>query len=65
MKGISCVAMVLAAIGAVNWGLIWAFDFNLVYTLVGSIPMLEKIVYILVWLSWVIVLLNMSVMKSK
>ncbi|HEY5713949.1 MAG TPA: DUF378 domain-containing protein [Candidatus Gracilibacteria bacterium] len=50
------VAKILAAIGAINWGLIGAVDFNLVNTLVGSVPMLEKVVYILVGVAGVMVL---------
>lgn len=42
-------AMVLAAIGAINWGLV-AFDFNLVSLLVGSWPTVEMIVYVIVGL---------------
>lgn len=38
----------LVIIGALNWGLVGAFQFNLVTTLVGSIPKAERIVYILV-----------------
>lgn len=42
-------ALVLSAIGAINWGLD-ALGFNLVNLLLGSIPMLEMIVYYLVGL---------------
>lgn len=40
-------AIILANIGAINWGLT-IFDFNLVNVLVGSWPIVEKIVYALV-----------------
>lgn len=53
------VAILLAAIGAVNWGLVGILNFNLVSWLSGLVffPLLEKIVYILVGVSgvWVIV----------
>lgn len=42
------IALVVTIIGAINWGLIGLFDFNLVATLFESIGMLEKIIYILV-----------------
>jgi len=45
------VTFLLMAVGALNWGLIGLFDFNLVNTVVGSMPMLEKLVYVLVGLS--------------
>ena len=38
----------LVVIGAVNWGLIGLFSFNLVTFLFGSWPMVVRIVYILV-----------------
>ena len=47
-KGITLIALVVTIIGAINWGLIGLFDFNLVATLFESIGMLEKIIYILV-----------------
>jgi len=44
------VALVLVIIGAINWGLT-GLGYNLVNIILGSIPMLEKIVYILVGLA--------------
>lgn len=48
MKGLHYVAWILVVVGALNWGLVGAADFNLVSALFGSIPMIEKIVYVLV-----------------
>lgn len=48
----------LVIVGALNWGLVGLFNFNLVNTLLGSYAMLEKLVYILVGLSAVIELIN-------
>ena len=42
------IALVITIIGAVNWGLIGLFDFNLVATLFESVEIIEKIIYILV-----------------
>ncbi|MBT3835115.1 DUF378 domain-containing protein [Candidatus Peribacteria bacterium] len=42
------VCKVLVLVGAINWGLVGLFDFNLVSALVGSFPMIERIVYIAV-----------------
>lgn len=42
------IAWVLVLVGALNWGLVGAFNFNLVSKLLGAWPMAEKIVYILV-----------------
>lgn len=38
-------------VGAVNWGLVGAFDFNLVNTILGGVPTVERIVYVVVGLS--------------
>ena len=51
MSGLGSLAFWLAVIGAFNWGLVGAFDWNLVNAILGSIPILETIVYILVGLS--------------
>lgn len=48
---IKMVAMILVLIGAVNWGLIGAFDFDLVETLFGDMTLITRTVYILVGLS--------------
>jgi uncharacterized protein len=56
MCGVHKVASVLVWIGAVNWGLIGFFDWNLVHSLLGAWPMLESVVYMLVGLSAVAML---------
>lgn len=48
MKTLQKICLVFTIIGAVNWGLIGLFDFNLVTALFKSIPVLEKIIYIIV-----------------
>jgi uncharacterized membrane protein YuzA (DUF378 family) len=40
--------MVLVAVGALNWGLVALLDMNLVMWLLGSWPMLEQLVYVLI-----------------
>ena len=45
------LAMILTIIGGINWGLVGAFDFDLVAFLFGSMSILSSIVYILVGLS--------------
>jgi hypothetical protein len=45
------VALVLVIIGAVNWGLVGAANINLVTLILGTIPILVQIVYILVGLA--------------
>ncbi len=51
MKVIDYIALVLVIIGAINWGLIGLFGFDLVATLFGSMSVLSRIVYTLVGIS--------------
>ncbi len=45
------VALVLVIVGSVNWGLVGLFDFNLVELVLGTVPFLVTLVYILVGLA--------------
>ena len=47
-KLIDGITLTIAIIGAVNWGLIGFFDFNLVATIFGSMTWLSRIIYALV-----------------
>ncbi|MCI5586180.1 MAG: DUF378 domain-containing protein [Lachnospiraceae bacterium] len=51
MKTINYIVLAIAIIGAVNWGLIGIFNFNLVSFLFGQMSWLSRIVYTLVGLS--------------
>lgn len=48
MKVLDSIVLILVIIGAVNWGLIGFFQYNLVNNLFGSMPALERIIYALV-----------------
>lgn len=51
MKIIDKIALVLIIIGALNWGLIALFNFDLVATLFGDMSVISRIVYGLVGVS--------------
>ena len=53
------ITIILVIIGALNWGLVGAFDVNLVDMIFGSISWLATTVYILVGLSglWELIML--------
>ena len=51
MKIIDKVALVLIIIGAINWGLIGFFKFDLVATIFGEMSVLSRIIYALVGVS--------------
>ena len=50
-KGLDCFALTITIIGAINWGLIGFFNFNLVAFLFGSMSWISRIIYVLVGLS--------------
>ena len=47
-NAIDWIALVLMIVGALNWGLVGAFNFDLVAALFGQMTMASRIVYILV-----------------
>ena len=63
MKALHMVGFVLAMVGALNWGLIGlgsfaGFDGNVVHMLLGSVPQLEWLVYVLVGASAVLLIVT-------
>ena len=54
MHTLQKVCLVLLIIGAINWGLIGLFDFNLVETLFGTENVITRIVYALVGIAGII-----------
>lgn len=61
METLQKTCLVITIIGAINWGLIGLFDFNLVDTIFGVGSLLSRIVYTLVGISGLInigILLN-------
>ena len=48
MKLLNCLALTVTIIGALNWGLIGFFNFNLVSWIFGDMSLLSRIIYMLV-----------------
>ena len=61
METIQKILLVITIIGAVNWGLIGLFDFNLVDTIFGTGSILSRIIYTLVGISG---LVNIGILFS-
>lgn len=51
MKALHMAAFTLLVVGGLNWGLWALFGLNLVNAVLGGVPTLEKLVYILVGIS--------------
>ncbi len=58
------LALVLVIIGGLNWGLVGAFNFNLVSAIFGT-SMLASIIYILVGLSAIYLLFTSSALSKR
>lgn len=50
MKILNFIALTLTIIGAINWGLIGFFNFNLVAFIFGDMTLISRIIYALVGL---------------
>lgn len=51
MKILDYTALILVIVGAINWGLIGFFSFDLVRVLFGDMSLLSRIIYALVGIS--------------
>ncbi|MDO8579571.1 MAG: DUF378 domain-containing protein [bacterium] len=54
MKVLHTIAFILVVVGAINWGLVGLGDWNVVNMILGSVAWLERLVYILVGLSGIL-----------
>ena len=48
MESLQKMALVFTIVGALVWGMIGLFDFNLVETLFGNVYIVARIIYIIV-----------------
>ncbi|HLC75755.1 MAG TPA: DUF378 domain-containing protein [Candidatus Peribacterales bacterium] len=53
------VTKVLVIVGAINWGLVGAFNYDLVAGLLGAVPMAMRVVYIVIGLAGVLMLVKL------
>lgn len=51
MKVLDIITFILVLVGAINWGLIGFFDFNLVSALFGNMTIISRVIYALVGIS--------------
>ncbi|HEY9731581.1 MAG TPA: DUF378 domain-containing protein [Drouetiella sp.] len=63
MKNLELLAIVLLVIGGINWGLVGAFNYNVVTSLLGDGSTMTRVVYALVGLCALYEAFKM--MKSK
>jgi len=65
MKTLQKTALILAFIGALNWGLIGIFSFDLVAYLFGTLSMVTRAVYIIVLLAGLYSLSILGIEKEE
>lgn len=53
----------LVVIGGINWGLVGAFNINVVDLVFGGVPVVTTVVYVLVGLSALVMVFNRFVNK--
>jgi uncharacterized protein len=63
LSGLSLTVVLLLILGAVNWGLIGIFGFNLIAVVFAHVPVLGKVLYILIGISGICALYHFC--KSK
>lgn len=59
------IAIIVLAIGGINWGLVGLFNFNLVTLLFGFEPILENLVYVVVAIAAIYVLIQFFYDSAK
>ena len=59
MRVILYIATILVIVGGINWGLVGAFDYNLVAEIFGDQTAAARTVYILVGISALIAIANL------
>jgi len=51
LNGLDVVALILIIIGALNWGLVGLFNFDLVATIFGDMSIISRVIYAVVGVS--------------
>ena len=59
------IALILIIVGGLNWGLVGAFDFDLVAGIFGAMSVVARIVYVLVGLAAIYSLLILCKLGKK
>ncbi|TDT63739.1 DUF378 domain-containing protein [Fonticella tunisiensis] len=60
LDGLDWIAIVLTIVGALNWGLIGLFNFDLVAAIFGTMSLWSRIIYTLVGISGLYLIYTVS-----
>jgi len=65
MKTLDAISALLIVVGALNWGLVGFFQFNLVGAVFGSASLLSRIVYALVGVAAIYWVAEWNAMRTR
>lgn len=60
LNGLTLTTLILMIIGAINWGLIGLFEFNLVAAIFGEMSAFTRVIYTIVGLAGVALLIEFA-----
>lgn len=64
LSGLTWAAIALVTIGALNWGLVGLFAFDLVAAIFGELSLLSRIVYVLVAIAGVYLIVDAARLRE-
>ncbi len=65
MKSVDVITLFLVVVGALNWGLLGIFSFDLFATVFGPMTVLTRIVYTLIGVAGIYQLSQFKIMHSR
>lgn len=65
LSGITWAAIALVVIGALNWGLVGLFNYDLVAALFGRLSVVSRVVYLLVALSGLYLIVDAARLREE
>ncbi|MCL5270158.1 MAG: DUF378 domain-containing protein [bacterium] len=65
MKTLDVISMVLLIIGALNWGIMGLFDFNVIAAIFGPLTILARIIYVLVGIAGVYEIFGLAAQRRR
>jgi uncharacterized membrane protein YuzA (DUF378 family) len=65
LTALDWIALVLVIVGAVNWGLVGLFKFDLVASIFGSMSVISRIVYDVVGLAGIYLIFVIGMFQRK
>jgi uncharacterized membrane protein YuzA (DUF378 family) len=65
LSGLTWAAIALVVVGALNWGLVGLFSFDLVAAIFGQLSMLSRIVYMLVAAAGIYLIIDASRLRER